>query len=251
MTKNLPELKYYPDWILYLYVGNKLYYLIPWEITNEGWEDQIYGYKVIESEFGIYVYNVRISKWLGYLTNISSEDYYRRYIIRIQGTAIPRCPICGKFKRYVSPTKGYRLTCSNPYECTALLGHQLNYYPIFNIVSNINSCYSRFIHRGNINDPCCYYIAWYRDYNWYKIGITCDYIESRTRWDKGSILHRHILITGTRLEIATLERDIKLYFHISREFINADLFREFKVIFRKEVKRLKISNKFEKLKFYY
>lgn len=251
MTKNLPELKYYPDYILRIYLGGvKAWYLIPYEILNEDYLTQLEGYEYIISNYGVYIFGCRVKMWLKYITNIDDEYYYRRYILNIVDNSIIRCPICNKPKKFIRISKGYYRACDKPHSCNMLENHTYIKYPKFNNKSNINSNYIRYIHRGNLDDPCCYYIAWYRDYNWYKIGITCDYIESRTRWDKGSILHRHILITGTRLEIATLERDIKLYFNISEEYLKLSQIKEFKNVFRNKVKELNISNKFNKLDFH-
>lgn len=119
--KNLPSLQYIPDIFLRIYpTGNRVWYLMPWEIILPEWESQIYG-KYIVTSLGIYFYGRTFSDWLLCLTNLTPEQYYRKYILNIADNRIFRCPICDTIMEFKNLSHGYQYKCINQAHCNAMI----------------------------------------------------------------------------------------------------------------------------------
>lgn len=255
MIKNLPELKYYSLYLIKLYpTGNRVWYLIPYEIMNPGWEHEIiYSTNYIQSPYGIYVYGRVINIWIKRLTSITPEVYYNKYIDPVFNIKWRYCPICGADVTFIKITRGYSRNCKNLFYCKGKLA-QL-YHP--DIPDKLNSVHSQakgrctqFKLKGNSNDICAFYICWTYDYSYYKFGITYSYIEDRKRLFYGENKNYHIILTTYRDKIAELEYLVKIKLNQINEYINSNDIKFFNNILRNCIKQLNIKNLCNNNEFY-
>lgn len=91
-------------------------------------------------------------------------------------------------------------------------------YTINSLESKIQSTYSDFLNKGNLNDPCEFYIGFNHNTKVLKYGVTYGlYLQKLWRCNLTTV---HIIFKGTRLEVADLERFIKESRSDYNEFIN-------------------------------
>jgi hypothetical protein len=143
---------------------------------------------------------------------------------------IPKCPICGNPVNFNKLSRGFNETCSA--SCHTKLQIKLgvlddNIDALNSVDSQARGRFTQFMQSGDSTDKCVFYIATAIGVpNMYKFGITSD-IYYRGHYFGVDFNWYEILLEGTRLEVATLERDLKIKLNQISEWIKKDSLNEF------------------------
>lgn len=234
---NLPELTYYPIWVLYAYpTSSRIWYLIPYELLPSNYESKMYG-KYYKTYYGILIYGRSFPDWLMFLTGMNIEHYYRRFYLNIADNRVYKCSVCGKPYRFDKLSRGYVRTCSTPGRCILLEDYRDEIYKKF-LIRGLNSTYSQaqgrctqFNSKGESTDICLFYLCMTPDYEFYKFGITSEDIQCRSKMFYCDNKYYHVLVEDQRWYIAELEKLVKINLDQISELIPINQFSKFKNAF--------------------
>jgi len=216
------------------------YYFIPPELVltpHDGGRMSVYTKYFDNIKFN-WIGRTYFSKLLYETCSITPQEYYDLFILRINTKLNrPKCPICKESVLFTYFSRGYNATClktkcfkkltsvttidrwaSMTKEERREILHNLTEAASSTAVQ-ISAHYNKFINAGELNDPCVFYIA-ISKLNEFKFGISNN-LEARSYMM--GYKNTKVLYQGTRLQVANLERLIKLKLNNFIEYLDYTL----------------------------